>query len=223
MGLCVVSLTDASSFNDWSNHVHLHNAHWALSRGYTTVLNTYARSTWEIPMQVNKLLHTSTCEQIMYMDADAIVANVSWSIPEYGNEADVLFTSHKDGTINSGVFFVNNTKTSRRVFEWWSTFGNKTCAKFTQWPEQTCAQKIPSIWQSTKISQNLALNYPVDIFQARHYEELSKLMQECIRTKTICHPYGVKFWCKHRKKNDESLKMCTRKARLHLFHFSNIM
>lgn len=213
--VCVLVLTDATSLAHWGGSVLAHNAQWASARGYTLMVKPFERNTWEVPIRVKDVLETSSCDSIMYLDADAIVANASWDIPTF--DGDVLFTAHPDGSINTGVFFVKNTRTTHCIFDWWSDFGNKSCAEGAQWPEQTCAQRIPSLWTSAHLTRNMTLNYPVPIFDAKTYLQLPAVMQACTRSQAICHPYGIRFWCKHRREERESVTECMQRAREYLF------
>lgn len=213
---CLLTLMDSSSFQSWGRHVYARNTGWALAHDFTPILQKYYGSTWEIPIRVNELLHHGGCSRIMYLDGDALISNISWNFPSFTD--DILFTSHNANmAINTGVFFVSNTRVSRQIFDWWSNYGNLSCSKVAQWPEQTCAQKIPSIWNSTRVRQDPSINYGVDIFKAKDYPGLSQVMQKCVSTQNICHPYGTKFWCKHRREKNDTLTMCMHKARVHLF------
>lgn len=117
--------------------------------------------------------------------------------------------------INSGVFIVQNTDEARRLMRWWVAFGNRSCSKRVAFPEQACAEKMRRHWGSEMdVVGYRTLNTPVKV-SATPTAALRACMAD--RRNGVCHPLGVRHFCKHRETSINATSRCVHRIRWQMF------
>ena len=81
---CVLSMLDANSYTSWAHLPLRRMVMWAELRGYKIIVKAWCarHNTWCIPLGVSDALaEYSDCSVVLYLDADAVVANMSFEVP----------------------------------------------------------------------------------------------------------------------------------------------
>jgi Methyltransferase domain/Protein of unknown function, DUF273 len=153
---------------------------------------------WYKPKFILDVLEKFNPEYVLFLDADAIVCNSSYSIQDFIDpEYNIVCTEdHGPSVVNAGVFIFKNTEwTKNFLMKWWEAGESVEDGKYktTLWLDQTCFGHLLTTSEDStaniKVISNNVLNgrtykNPVDnnfIFHAFSYGQTL--------TRTLDHAY----------------------------------